>query len=308
MRRFLLWMLLVLALLSFGTLAQKSGGGVGGRSGFSSPPPPPPPPTYRVNPSPTPSVPLPTPSRPYRDYDPYPTAPVVVVPGADSDYEGDASFDFIALLVLIAIAFIAFSMMRGLSRAAKGGGGTSAESQVVRLRLAVLYSASFQRSLRRLAQNANTNDPKGLADLVDDTAALLLREESGWKFGSYDTWQGSLTQAEGQFDQWVTEERGEYTETFRNFEGRTQTDQSYQPQLAPDGRYLLVSVVLAVRGTLPTVTTPLRSASAKQALAGLSTSTPLTTLASYLSWTPEADGEALTEEDLLVGWPKLELL
>lgn len=292
------WLCLVvlLALLLPWVAAQKSGGGAGGRSGFGSTPAP------RVNPSPSPSIPLPTP----RSSPSSPSAPILIFPNNNGSGEGD--FDLAALVVLVVIAVIAYSMMSGLRRAAGGGGSGAPEAQVMRLRLAVLYSAALQRNLRQLAARADTQNTRGLADLIDDSAALLLREEPAWKFGSLDSWKGSLAQAEATFDQYVTEERSEYVETLRNFEGKTRTDSEYTPQLAPDGRYVLVSLVLAVRGGLDSVALPLRTASARQALLVLSGSTPLTTLASYLSWTPEADGEALTEEDLLLGWPRLELL
>jgi uncharacterized membrane protein len=40
----------------------------------------------------------------------------------------------------------------------------------------------------------------------------------------------------------------------------------------------------------------------------LASSSPTNTLAAYVAWTPEASGEALTEQELLMGWPRLELL
>ncbi len=298
--RFCWLCLVVLALLFSVALAQKSGGGAGGRSGFGSSPAP------RVNPSPSPSIPLPTP----RSSPSSPSAPILIFPNNNTG-ESDGDFDLAALVFLVVIGVIAYNMISGLRKAASGGGGGSGaapEAQVVRLRLAVLHSAALQRSLRDLAARADTQNTRGLADLVDDSAALLLREDAAWKFGSFDSWKGSLAQAEAKFDQFVTDERSEYVETLRNFEGKTRADSEYKPQLAPDGRYLLVSLVLAVRGELDAVPTPLRTASARLALLALSGSTPLTTLASYLSWTPEADGEALTEDELLVGWPKLELL
>jgi len=40
----------------------------------------------------------------------------------------------------------------------------------------------------------------------------------------------------------------------------------------------------------------------------LASSSSVNTLAVYVAWTPELEGEALTEQDLLLGWPQLELL
>ncbi|WP_119340894.1 DUF1517 domain-containing protein [Meiothermus hypogaeus] len=170
------------------------------------------------------------------------------------------------------------------------------------------FNPELQANLRHMAQAADTENVRGLADLMDNAAVLLLREQAGWRFGMYEVWQGSLQKAEGQFDAWMTETRSEFLETYRHFEGKEVVQAGYQPKAEPDGRYILVTLLLAVSGSLPPVPTPLRREGARQALMALASSSPTNTLAAYVAWTPEAEGEALTEQDLLLGWPKLELL
>ncbi len=274
-------------------LSQRSGGGVGGRGGFSSPRPALP----RVNPSPTPSLPLPTPPV-YPTY-PNPRPPVYIRPG------GGSSLDLIALIFIVGIVLVSISMMRGLQRA---GSSSEPESTVARLRLALLYSPQLQSDLRALADMADTESARGLADLIDNAAVRLLREQAAWRFGQYQVWTGSLQKAEGQFDAWMTETRSEYIETYRHFEGKRMVQANYPPKAEPDGRYLLVTLLLSVHGNLPPVPTPLRQEGVRQALLALATSSPVNTLAAYLAWTPEAPGEALSEAELLAGWPSLELL
>lgn len=281
-------------------LAQRSGGGVGGRGGFRTPSFP------QVNPSPAPSYPTyPSyPSYPRGTGGYYPSAPIVVGPG----FGFSSGIGLTGILLFAGLIFVGFAIVRGLARASSGGGGAEAEAEVSRLRIATLYTPQLQAALRTLANNAETESTKGLADLVDDAAVLLLRDQAGWRFGSYETWRGSLDRAEGQFDQWMTQVRSESVETYRKFEGKLETNTVYQPKAEPDGRYILVTMVVAAHGILPEVPKPLRAAGAKQALMALSSTTPVTMLAAYLAWTPEASGEALTEEDLLSGWPGLELL
>ena len=286
--------------------AQRSGGGVGGRGGFSTPRSSPSVP--RVNPSPSPSFPVPTP-RSYPTYPTYPrdyyprSGPVIVSPGI-----GGAGIDIIGIIFIGAFVLIAFSMVRGLNRAGGGGSSGEVESTVARLRIATLFSRQLQDQLRRVASEADTQTTKGLADLIDNTAVLMLRDQAGWRFGSYDTWTGGLTEAEGKFDGWMTEARSEFVETFRKFEGKTEVTAGYEPKAEPDGRYILVTFVVAAHGILPKVETPIRGAQAKAALLALTSTTPVTTLAAYITWTPEAGGEALTEQDLLTGWSGLEML
>lgn len=319
MQRILVWG--VILLLSLGQLplltvgflfgeayAQRSGGGVGGRGGFSTPRSVP-----RVNPSPSPSFPVPTP-RSYPTYPTYPrdyyprSGPVIVTPGVGVPGLGGAGVDIVGLIFIGAFVLIAFSMVRGLNRAGSGGSGGEVESTVVRLRIATLYSRELQESLRRVASEADTNTTKGLADLIDNAAVLMLRDQPGWRFGGFEQWTGSLERAEGQFDTWMTEARSEFVETFRKFEGKIEHNAGYEPKAEPDGRYILVTFVVAAHGLLPKVQLPLRSQQAKAALLALASTTPVTTLATYITWTPEAGGEALTEQDLLLGWKSLEML
>lgn len=295
-------------------LAQRSGGGVGGRGGFSTPSPAPSIP--RVNPSPSPSLPLPTP----RSYPTYPTYPRDYYPPNYPSYPSTRppiyinpgtgyGFDLIAILFLGGILLASFSMIRGLQRAGTGVAvGGEPESTVARLRLATIFTPELQANLRYMAQAADTESVRGLADLMDNAAVLLLRDQAGWRFGMYEVWTGSLQKAEGQFDTWMTETRSEFVETYRHFEGKEVVQAGYQSKAEPDGRYILVTLLLAVSGALPPVASPLRAASARQALMALASSSPVNTLAAYVAWTPEAEGEALTEQELLMGWPKLELL
>jgi uncharacterized membrane protein len=306
MRRIWTWLLVLLTV--FGVLpllsqadAQRSGGGVGGRGGFRSSP------TPRVNPSPTPTFPIPSPRPDYSYPSPrvYPPVYIPTTPGSGGSGVGVAS-----VMVVLVMGVIALSIIQGLRRAGSGLGtyDNLPEAEVARLRLALLYSPSLQRTLRRLAEQADTNSTQGLADLIDEVCVVLLREQAAWRFGSYESWRGSLQQAEGRFDRLMTEDRSKFVETFRKFEGKVERPGDYTPRAEPDGRYLLVSILVAAHGSLPQVPLPLREAGAKTALMALSATTPVTTLAAYVSWTPEAEGESLSEQELLSGWPELELL
>lgn len=285
MRRFLWALLLVLAL----ALAQKSGGGVGGRPYSPSPPP--------MSPGPAPVFPTPAPS-----YPSYP-GPVVVYPGG-----GGGSLGILPVLVFLGLVLVTAYLVRGLRQAGSHGpypDGPTAS--VARLRLALLHRPLVQRTLRRLAEEADTTSAKGLADLLDEAALLLLREEPAWRFGDYQVAAGSEEEVLARFDAWMLEERSKYHETFRHFEGQKRLAPDYRPQVEPGGRYLVVSLLLAERRT-HTPRRPLTREGARAALLDAAGSSPFTLLAAYLSWTPEREGEALTEEELLRLYPELEKL
>ncbi|GLV46946.1 hypothetical protein TJA_01230 [Thermus sp. LT1-2-5] len=269
-----LWVLLLLLGLA---LAQKSGGGVGGRPYSPSPPP--------MAPGPAPSYPVPVPTYP---------GPVVVYPG------GGGSLGLVPVVVFLGLALVAFLMVRGLRQAGEGNGAS-----VARLRLALLHRPQVQQALRRLAQQADTTTAKGLSDLLDEAALLLLREEPAWRFARYEVETASEEEALARFDAWLLEERSKYEETFRHFEGKMRVAEAYRAKAEPGGRYLVVSLILADRRPL-SAKHPLGREGVKEALLALAGSTPFTLLAFYLSWTPEREEEALTEEELLLLYPDLE--
>nr|WP_105317905.1 DUF1517 domain-containing protein [Thermus tenuipuniceus] len=278
MRR-LVWLLLLVLSLA---LAQKSGGGAGGRPYSPTPPP--------MSPGPAPVFPSPAPS-----YPPYP-GPVVVYPG------GGGSLGILPVLVVLGLVLATAYMVRGLRQA-----GERPTASVARLRLALLARPQVQKALRQLAEEADTTSAKGLADLLDEAALLLLREEPAWRFGDYQVAAGSEEEVLARFDAWMLEERSKYQETFRHFEGKKQALEAYQAQVEPGGRYLVVSLLLADRRLL-LPQSPLTRSRARQALMDLAGSSSFTLLAAYLSWTPEREGEALTEEELLLLYPELEKL
>lgn len=278
MRR-LVWLLLLALSLA---LAQKSGGGAGGRPYSPSPPP--------MSPGPAPVFPSPAPS-----YPSYP-GPVVVYPG------GGGSLGIVPVLVVLGLVLVTAYMVRGLRQAGEGP-----TASVARLRLALLARPQVQKALRQMAEEADTTSAKGLADLLDEAALLLLREEPAWRFGDYQVAAGSEEEVLARFDAWMLEERSKYQETFRHFEGKKHALEAYQARVEPGGRYLVVSLLLADRRLLPPQS-PLTRSRARQALMDLAGSSAFTLLAAYLSWTPEREGEALTEEELLLLYPELEKL
>ena len=174
------------------------------------------------------------------------------------------------------------------------------------LRLALLLSPGVQRALRRLAEEADTTTAKGLADLLDEVALVLIREAPAWRFASYEAREGTEEEVLGQFDAWMLEDRSTYRETFRHFEGK-KVEAAYTPKVEPGGRYLVASLVLAVRGSLPPGG-PLDRGKAREVLLAFAATTPFTLLAFHLAWTPEKEGEGLTEEELLALYPNLEKL
>lgn len=266
--------LLLILLFSFG-LAQKSGGGVGGRVAPRPVPAP-------VQPSPGPSLPLPIPAYP----------PVYVFPGGGG---GGGGFSLLPLVVFMGLLVIGIAMVRGLKRAAPEEATSAA-----RLRLALLTDEELKRRLRTLAEGADTTTPEGLAALLDEAVVLLLREAPAWRWAEYETRASEASEA---FESWIAEERSLFQETFRHFQGE-RTEAPYTPRLEAEGRYMVVSLIALRYGAFPPAT-PLSKEAVKERLLAFAATTSATLLGAYLAWTPEREGEALTEKELLALYPRL---
>lgn len=270
---------ILLLLFSFG-LAKKSGGGVGGR--VAPRPIPVQPVPAPVQPSPGPSLPLPIPAYP----------PVYIFPGGGG---GGGGFSLLPLLVFMGLLVIGIAMVRGLKKAAP-----EEETSAARLRLALLVDEELKRRLRTLAEGADTTTPEGLAALLDEAVVLLLREAPAWRWAEYETRSLGASEA---FEGWMAEERSLFQETFRHFQGE-RTEAPYTPRLEAGGRYLVVSLIALRSGAFPPVV-PLSKEAVKERLLAFAATTSATLLGAYLAWTPEKEGEALTEEELLALYPRL---
>jgi len=174
------------------------------------------------------------------------------------------------------------------------------DENAARLRIALLVSEELKRKLRALAERADTQSPEGLAALFDEAVVLLLQESPAWRWAGYEVRAQGASEA---FEAWMAEERSLFQETFRHFQGE-KIEALYTPRLEAGGRYMVVSLIALRYGAFPPPG-PLNREAVKERLLAFAATTPTTILGAYLAWTPEKEGEALTEEELLALYPAL---
>lgn len=227
-----------------------------------------------------------------------------------------------SILIFLAVAnFLVQSFRR-----ARGGDAIEADSytgsstiSVAKLQVGLLAGArELQADLNRIAQKADTSSTTGLAEVLQETSLALLRHPEYWIYGGSSVQQSRLEAAEVQFNRLALTERSK-------FSGETLSNVNNQLKQAPTagqltaakggalaeaqgpGEYIVVTLLVGSQGNLqlPKVNSSAEMRQALQQLGGVSSDR---LLALEVLWTPQAEGDVLTSEDLLVGYPDLKLI
>jgi uncharacterized membrane protein len=232
---------------------------------------------------------------------------------------GFAPTGLFTTLIIIAIAGYLVQSFRKFQ--SEGGEELDLDNpavSVTRLQVGLLAQArELQTDLERIALSANTGSTEGLVKLLQDTSLALMRHPEYWVYAGSDSELTRLNAAEAQFNRFSLSERSKFTvETLSNYNSqlqqagaRTALLEGDQPLTHPkgSGEYIVVTVIVGAQGKLqlPVIrnTDDLRMAINQLGAVG---SDQL--LAVEVLWTPEAKGDVLTSDDMIVGYPQLKMI
>jgi uncharacterized membrane protein len=225
----------------------------------------------------------------------------------------------LGLLVVIAIANLFINALRG--------GGTRANGDfieednpwvsIAQLQVGLLSSArALKTELDQLGLAADTGTPNGRLAVLQEASLALLRHPEYWVYGTTQADKAPLALAEAQFNQLSLRERSKFTaETLSNVNSQLrQAEQGQLPgQETVDGLppvnddYILVTILVATLSqlSLPRVND---ASDLRQALQGLGGIGGEQLLAVEVLWTPQAEGDTLSRDDLLAEYPNLKLV
>ena len=227
-----------------------------------------------------------------------------------------------SILIFISIAnFLVQSFRRA------GGGtdelGNSAPTttvSVARLQVGLLAEArGLQAELDSLALKADTDTATGRAQVLQESTLALLRHPEYWAYAGAESVQTRLEAAEAKFNQFSLAERSKFTEeTLSNY--NNQLRQAGSSNILPGlqengalvasdlnsdpGEFIVVTVIVGTQGKLqlPAVK---NSEDLRQALRQIGGVSSEQLLAVEVLWTPQANGDTLTADDMLAGYPDL---
>jgi uncharacterized membrane protein len=223
------------------------------------------------------------------------------------------------LLIFIAIASFILRSFRSVAGSdyESYGGTASPTVSVAKLQVGLLAKArGLQADLNRIAEHADTNSSEGLAQVLQETTLALLRHPEYWVYGGSETQQARLEAAEAQFNRLALTERSKFSEeTLSNVNNLLRQAEARQA-LASSGdlalpenpaEYIVVTLLVAAQGKLELP--PVNSdQDLRRAISQVGAVSSDRLLAMEVLWTPQAEGDTLSAEDVLLEYPDLKLV
>lgn len=230
------------------------------------------------------------------------------------------------ILIFVAIANFLFQSFR---RASSDGMeevdySSNPAVSVTRLQVGLLAEArGLQAELNRIAETADTNSPEGRAEVLQEATLALLRHPEYCVYAGSATQQARLGSAEAQFNRLALAERSKFTEeTLSNFNNQLkaatpkgalpaadagQLDNPTRLITEGPGEYLVVTLLAATLGNLqlPAIN---NTDDLRQALRSFGAIPSERLLAIEVLWTPQAEGDTLTADDLLAEYADLKMV
>ena len=227
-----------------------------------------------------------------------------------------------SVLIFFALANFLVRAFRsaGVSDGGSEGYGSTSKVSVAQVQVGLLANArELQPELNRLALTADTSSASGRATVVQEASLALLRHPEYWVYGATDSQKASLEAAEAKFNQLALTERSKFTdETLSNVDsvineesqkalGGNTEEGAIQLKEGDSGEYIIATIIVGVTGNLdlPKIngTDDLRQA--LQQVGGIGSDR---LLAVEILWTPQADGDTLSSDDILAYYPNLKLV
>lgn len=223
--------------------------------------------------------------------------------------------------ILIFFALANF-MVQTFRRFASGGGeevgySSNPNISVTRLQVGLLAQArELQTELNNLAETANTESSEGRAQVLQEASLALLRHPEYWVYAGGSTNQARLNSAETEFNRLSLAERSKFSEeTLSNVNNQlkaalNQTEEPENPTsliTQGPGEYIVVTLLAATLGKteIPNIN---NSEDLRQALGKFGSIPSDNLLAFEILWTPQAEGDTLTSDDLLAEYSDLKLI
>jgi uncharacterized membrane protein len=237
-------------------------------------------------------------------------------------FVGGGGGSLLSLLVLISVGGFLLNTFRRVAGgdSFEGGDVYNPQVSIAQIQVGLLAEArNVQSKLDQLAETVNADTASGRMYLLQETSLELLRHPEYWTYGKTGVQQAKLDRAEAVFNQLSLNERGKFTtETLSkvnnqlrqaganavlNSTGELATVEQEQER----AEYIIVTLLVAATRQLelPQIN---GESDLRQALQMLGSLDASAIVAIEAIWTPQANGDALTTDDILTYYPDLKLV
>ncbi len=236
-------------------------------------------------------------------------------------FMGGGGGSIFSLMIAIAVGgylLQAFRQATGGGDSLTGGDVYNPQVSIVQVQVGLLAEArDVQTKLNKLAMTVNAETASGRMHILQETSLELLRHPEYWCYGKASTQQAKLDRAEAVFNQLSLVERGKFTtETLSKVNNQLrQADENALLTAGGElatveqerGEYLIVTLLVAATRSvqLPAINS---EADMRQALQTLGSLDGSAIVAIEAIWTPQANGDVLTTDDILTYYPDLKLV
>ena len=224
-----------------------------------------------------------------------------------------------SVLIFLAIASFIVRSFQNAGMGQDGGYTSSSKVAVAQVQVGLLANArELQPELNRLALTADTSSASGRATVLQEATLALMRHPEYWVYGATNSQKASLDAAEAKFNQLSLTERSKFIdETLTNVDSVVtnesqkaldgNTEGTIQLQEGNAGEYIVATVIVGSTGSLdlPTIND---SDDLRQALQQVGSLGSDRLLAVEVLWTPQAERDTLTSDDILAYYPNLKLV
>jgi uncharacterized membrane protein len=222
------------------------------------------------------------------------------------------------ILIFIALVNFLVRTFRNMSQgegSALEGYRNNSKISVGQIQVALFAQArNLQPELNSLAQKADTGTASGRAMVLQEATLALLRHPEYWVYASTESFQASVDQAEAKFNQLALGERSKFAaETLSNVNSQLRQASNndsgamVRSETGENNEYIIVTLVVGAEGMLklPVIN---GSEDLTQALQEIGSLGSDRLLAVEILWTPQAEGDTLTTDDILAQYPNLKLV
>ncbi len=240
--------------------------------------------------------------------------------GYSSGYGSGGGLSLIPMLLIGAVVLAVFlAMRRSAASGNKTAGGLlgsfSGSAQAVMVQVIMTEGDDVKRALQAVAQSGDPDTDAGLTQMLQEAALVVLRHPERWVYGDVQRAQGSASSADAQLGAWATQARAAFTEqTTSNYQNRDPRT-GYQHRAGKAAKhsvgdlYLVVTLGVAAQtlAQLPPAGTT-DAAEVRAALHAISAVSAGDLIRAEVVWSPDAEGEFLSEDEAIMKYPQAKKL